>query len=440
MSGTSGAVRRFLGGSGGIVVGTAIMNVCTFGFTIIAAGILDTSSYGAFFALLNLLMVVSVVNMGLQATAARRIVADPASVAAIEHTILRVGYGTALAVGAALAVLSPAVMWLLQLDSVVPALVLAALAVPTTVMGVHVGILQGEKRWAALSWVYVLAGVPRIAGLALLWWQPGESMALFGSGLGYIAPVVLGWWVLRRPRGSVAPPAVDDDADSSAHTSAHASVTAESTAAWPVLRESLRSAQALLAFFALANVDIIVARHVLSENASGLYAVGLLVAKIMLYLPQFVVIVMFPSLATAHERRRAVVRGTLAILALGAVCTLGVLLLAGFTADVLDSEKLRVVEGHLWLFAVLGTLLSITQLLVYATLARQGRRSIHLVWAALVICVLAGSATTTPTQLLAVMIVMTVVLTGALMAISLRRDSSGDGSVGSVVPAAPRAD
>ncbi|WP_210651285.1 lipopolysaccharide biosynthesis protein [Nocardioides sp. SYSU D00065] len=405
---SGGALRRFLGGSGGIIIGTAVMNVCTFGFTIVAAGVLDTGDYGAFFALLNLLMVVSVLNMGLQATAARRIVADPGGVAAVERSILRVAHATALALGLALAVLSPAVAWLLQLDSVVPALVLAALSVPTTIMGAHIGILQGEKRWAALSWLYVLAGLPRIAGLALLWWHPDESVALFGSGLGYVAPAVLGWWLLRRPRSaSPADPVVP------------------AVPPWAVLRESLHSSQALLAFFALANVDIVVARHVLSEHASGLYAVGLLVAKIMLYLPQFVVIVMFPSLATAHERRRAVVRGTAAILGLGVVCTLGVLLLAGTAAEVLGSEKLDAVAGHLWLFAVLGTLLSITQLLVYATLARRGRRSVLLVWAALVVSVLAGLATTSPTQLLAVMIAVTAVLTAALVVTSLRGDSSG---------------
>lgn len=427
----SGGVRRFLAGSGGIVVGTAVMNVCTFGFTIVAAGILDTASYGAFFALLNLLMVVSVVNMGLQATAARRIVADPGAIEVVERSILRVGYATSLAVGGALLLLSPAVTWLLQLDSVVPALVLAGLAVPTTMMGAHVGILQGEKRWPELSWVYVLAGVPRIAGLALLWLRPGESVALFGSGLGYIAPVVLGWWVLRRPRhGAGGDPA--------------GVVPVEDSSPRPVLREALHSAQALLAFFALANVDIVVARHVMGEHDSGLYAVGLLVAKIMVYLPQFVVIVMFPSLATAHERRRAVVRGTGAILALGAACTLGVAVLAGFAADLLRSEKLAAVAGHLWLFAVLGTLLSMIQLLVYATLARQGRFSIALVWLALVACVAVGSTTSTPTGLLTVMISTSAVLAGLLVVTSLRADSGRTGpdtpSVGGVVPAAPHAD
>ena len=435
MSG-SGRVRSFLAGSGGIIVGTAVMNVCTFGFTVLAAGILDTASYGAFFALLNLLMVVSVVNMGLQATAARRIVAEPAAVADIERAVLRVTYAMALSLGAGLAILAPAVTWLLQLDSVVPALVLAALAVPTTVMGAQIGILQGEKRWPALSWVYVMAGVPRIAGLVLLVLRPDETVALFGSGLGYIAPVVLGWWLLRRPRAAGTPS------------------TAPAPEPWALVREALHGTQALLAFFALANVDIVVARHVLGDEESGLYAVGLLVAKIMLYLPQFVVIVMFPSLATAHLRRRAVVRGTSAVAALGTACTVGVLVLATPLAELLLSEKLAAVAGHLWLFAILGTLLSITQLLVYATLARRGRRSILLVWAALVLSTLLGSLCHTPTQLLTVMIAVTGTLTAALVVISLRADSPhrgsasgraeseepGGGSVSRVVPAAPETD
>ena len=398
-----GAAGRFLRGGGGIVVGTAVMNVCTFGFTIVAAGILDTASYGAFFALLNLLMVISVVNLGLQATAARRIVEDPRSVALVERSILRVAWTTALVVGGVLLVLGPLVTWLLQLDSLVPAVVLAVLAVPTTVMGAHVGILQGEKRWAALSWVYALNGLPRIAGLVVLWWWPDESVALFGSGLGFIAPVVLGWWLLRHGRE-----VVDD---------------ARAPDARGLVREALHSAQALLAFFALANVDIVVARHVLSEHQSGLYAVGLLVTKILMYLPQFVVIVMFPSLAIVRERRRAVVRGTSGILALGAVATLAVALLAGPVANLLDSDKLAEVEGRLWLFAVLGTLLSVTQLLVYATLARQGRRSIGLVWAALVVAVVAGTATSSPTGLLTVMIAVTAAVTAVLVATSLRADA-----------------
>ena len=395
--------RDLLNSAGGIVIGTAVMNVCTFGFTVVAAGILDSRAYGAFFALLNLLMVVSVVNMGLQATAARRIVAEPTSVAEVERSVLRVTYGTALALGAALAVLSPAVTWLLQLDSLLPALLIAALAVPTTIMGGQVGILQGEQRWGALTGVYTLAGLPRIAGLALVVWRPTEGMALFASGLGYIAPVLLGWWVLRHRRGS-------HDATGAPRSEG-------------LLREALHGTQALLAFFALASVDIVVARHVLSEHDAGVYAVGLLVAKVMLYLPQFVVIVLFPSLATAEQRRRAVVRGTAMVLGLGVLATAAVALVAGPAADLLGFTALREVQGRLWLFAVLGTLTSILQLLVYAVLARRGRRSTYLVWLALVVAVAVGSLTHSIDALLAVMVVVLLACTAVLLVISLRVDA-----------------
>lgn len=397
----AGRAGALVNSAGGIVIGTAVMHVCTFGFTVLAAGILDARSYGAFFALLNLLMVVSVLNMGLQTTAARRIVADRDAVAEVERAVLRVTYRTALALGAALALLSPAVTWLLQLDSIVPALLVAALAVPTTIMGGQIGILQGEQRWGALTGVYVLAGLPRIAGLGIVLWRPTEGAALLGSGLGFIAPVVLGWWALRHPRApSDAPPARSEG----------------------VLREALHGTQSLLAFYALASVDIVVARHVLPAHDAGVYAVGLLVAKVMLFLPQFVVIVLFPSLATAEQRRRAVVRGTATVAALGVLMTAAVALTAGVAADLVGGASLRELQGRLWLFAVLGTLLSITQLLVYAVLARRGRRSIYLVWASLLAAVAAGSLTDSIDALLGVMIAVLVACTTLLLLVSLRVD------------------
>jgi O-antigen/teichoic acid export membrane protein len=194
---------------------------------------------------------------------------------------------------------------------------------------------------------------------------------------------------------------------------------------WSVFRESMHGTQALLAFFALANVDIIIARHVLGAHESGLYALGLIITKMMLFLPQFVIIVMFPSLATARQRRRAVLLGTAAILALGALATFAVAVLAPVAADLLDGPKLDEVQDHLWLFAVLGTLLSVTQLMVYAVLARRGKRSTYLVWAALVAVVVLGSLAGTMGQLLAVMIGVLLVLAAALFAVSLRADAAG---------------
>ena len=77
------------------------------------------------------------------------------------------------------------------------------------------------------------------------------------------------------------------------------------------------------------------------------------------------------------------------------------------------------IEPRLWLFAMLGTLLSMLQLLVYSVLARQGQRSVYAVWLALVVMVVAGLQTSTVTGLLTVVLVTDATLLVLLLAASL---------------------
>ena len=96
-------------GSGQIAVAMMLMNVATYGFTMAAARIIGPVPYGAYFALMNLVMIVSVVTLGLQATAARRISADPAHVGQIEREILRVSLRASLLLGGVLLLGAPLV-------------------------------------------------------------------------------------------------------------------------------------------------------------------------------------------------------------------------------------------------------------------------------------------------------------------------------------------
>ena len=65
-----------------IAVAMAVMNVATYGFQMVAARALGPQEYGAFAALMNLLLVVSVMSLAVQATAARRISTEPRDVVA----------------------------------------------------------------------------------------------------------------------------------------------------------------------------------------------------------------------------------------------------------------------------------------------------------------------------------------------------------------------
>jgi O-antigen/teichoic acid export membrane protein len=113
-------LRGLLRGSAGIAVAMAVMNVATYTFQMVCARVLGPSEYGAVAGLSALLMVIAVLQLGLQATAARRISATPGHVAQIENVILRVTYRAALVLGAVMLLASPVVMMVLRLDSLLP--------------------------------------------------------------------------------------------------------------------------------------------------------------------------------------------------------------------------------------------------------------------------------------------------------------------------------
>jgi len=389
-----------LRGGASIAVAMGVMNVTTYGFTMLAARILGPRSYGALAGLMATLLVISVAQLGLQATAARRISADPEHVDQIESIILWVTYRSALALGLVLLVLSPLINVILRLDSLPTAALVAVTAVPMTIMGGQAGVLQGERRWAPLSLMYVAAGLPRLLiGVALILWSPTEASATSAVAIGAFAPVAVGLWALRgtRPAGRV------DDR--------HAPRL--------VIRETIQNSQALFAFFALSNVDVIVARNVLDNHDAGLYAGGLILVKAVLFLPQFVVVVAFPSMSTATERRQALTKSLLLVVVLGAVSTAGAWLLPDLALIFVGGQGYSDISGRLWLFAVIGTLLSLLQLLVYAVLARRGQKSVYLVWVALVVLVGVGFTVSSKEALLALVLAVDFTLCVVLLAISL---------------------
>lgn len=390
-----------------IALATGVMNVATYGFTLLAARLLGPADYGGFAAVMALLLIVSVLQLGLQATGARRISADPDHVAQIERSVLRVTFRVAAAVGVLLLVLSPLVDRLLKLDSLPVAVLAAATAVPITIMGGQAGILQGEQRWGALALVYVANGVPRlVVGGLLLIWAPSELTAVLGTFLGQLAPVAVAGWALRGLRAGTG-------------------AVAEVHRARPVLRETLRSSQTLFAFFALSSVDIVIARNVLTEHDAGLYAGGLILTKAALFLPQFVVVVVFPALAQAALRRQVLIRALGLVLGLGIVASVGVWMLPDLAVAVIGGQEFAELGDRLWLFTAIGTALAMLQLLVYSFLARQGQRSASLVWAALVALLVLGYRVSTLDDLILLVLAIDVSLLVVMFSVSMWALSDG---------------
>jgi O-antigen/teichoic acid export membrane protein len=360
-AGASDASARIRGG-GSVALAVLVLNLSTYGFTIAAARILGPNDYGALAAWMNLLLVVYVAALGLQATTARRLSSGEHELDDLEPQLVRLTLSGAVGLGALLLLLTPLINVALQLDDLLMAALIGLSAVPLTLVGGLTGILQGERRWGALSALQVCIGVPRlVVGLALMLWRPEPRWGAIAVTVTLVVPVVMGLHALRhrRPkRGGVAGNLRS------------------------LVVEMVHNSQALLAFFAVSNADLIVARHVLDEHDAGLYAAGLIMAKAVLFLPQFVSIVAFPAMASG-ESPRTFLAAVGAVVGLGVLATLGTAVLPGLALSFVGGSAYDDIRSRLWVFAVLGTLLACLMMVVYGLLARGGRRSVYLTWLAL---------------------------------------------------------
>jgi O-antigen/teichoic acid export membrane protein len=364
--------RKTLRGGMVIAVAMGVMNITTYGFTILAARLLGPAEYGALAAVMGLLLVVNVLSLGLQATGARRVSAAPQDLPHIEREVMSTSYASALALGLLVLLATPVITSTLNLDSWGAAALIAVTAVPLSVMGGQAGILQGERRWGPLAAIYLCVGVGRLGfGIVALIVEPNTLGAMIGVAVGAFLPTVVGWMALRHPdrrRPGGSPQYVERPSR---------------WAAGGVLRETLHNSHALLAFFALSNADVIIARSTLVEHQAGLYAGGLILAKAVLFLPQFVVVIAFPSMSRAGSGRRMHLYSLGVVLAIGLFTVVCTALLASIAVVFIGGAEYSDLQGQLWAFALLGTLLAMIQLMIYDVVARQHQTMVFVVWGAL---------------------------------------------------------
>jgi O-antigen/teichoic acid export membrane protein len=408
-------VPAWLVGSGAIALAMGVMNLSTYGFTVLAARFLGPRAYSQLAAAMGVLLILGVVSLGLQATAARRIAADPTHPRRTQHEVMVPTWRASVLVGVLTLLAVPLLASVLRMELPV-AVLIAVAAVPLTLMGGQAGVLQGERRWAPLALLYAGVGLGRLLlGVLALVVDPTAVSAMVAVAVGGFVPVVVGAVALRHTPADAG----TDGAPPGAH-------------ARSVLGEVVHNSHALLAFFALSNCDILVARALLGDHRSGLYAGGLILAKAVLFLPQFVVVLVFPSMSADTGRRgvQAKALGLILVMGLAAVAVAAVA--APLAVIFIGGSEYAPLQGDIWAFALLGTVLAMTQLLVYAVVARQQAAAIAVVWGGLA-CVLA--LTPLVHSVRALVTVMISVLTGVLVGLAL----AGRGSTGRPSAASPPA-
>jgi O-antigen/teichoic acid export membrane protein len=336
-----------------VAVGTSLANAVGYALTVVAARLLDPEEFGAFGALLALIIVGSVAALAAQATTA-------ASVARAEPSAptVRSGLLLAAAVGIALVLFSPVLVTFLQLPSVVPAIAAGAAVAVFTATAPALGMVQGAERFQALGTLVAVQAALRVTGgLAGMAIQPTAAGALVGMAVGLVLAGIVAWVVARPPLG-----------------------WSHDGATKGTMRATFASGSMLLGFVVLTNVDVVLARHVLSAEASGLYVAGSVFTKIAFWLPQFVPLVAFPALTDPRRRRGAVRLGLLAVVGSGLVLVAAIALLAEPAVSIVAGPRYEALTPWVAGFTALGALLAVAQLLVYAHLARGDRLTTAVVW------------------------------------------------------------
>ena len=357
------AAPRVRGGGLSVLVALTAANGLGYLLTVVASRRLGPEGYGALAALLGLVLVGNVLALGLQAVVARRVVAG--GVADAARWAPRVTAAGAAALGVVALLVSPAVVDLLHLGSAWPAVLLAATLVPLTVLGGQLGLLQGAERMHALAVLYVVGGVGKVGGgVAGVLVGGSVTATMAGTALGAAAAAVVGAVQVRR-----ALPA------------------ARSVAPLPagVLAETARATYSLGALFTLTNVDVVLARSALPPREAGLYAVGAVVAKAAFWLPAVVSVVALPGLADPGRRQRTAGRALAAVAGCGLVVTAGCAVAGSWVVRAVGGSAYVGLAGTLWLFAAVGSLFAVAQVLLYSRIAAEDRRVAAPMWLLLVV-------------------------------------------------------
>jgi len=333
---------------GGSLVAIALLgaNAAAYVLAVAASRLLSADAYGQLTALLGVLLVASVPALAVQAVVARSLARRPAGEASgpRERTLLLRSAATGAAVAAVAALAAPLLAAFLHVGVAGP-LWLAVGLVPFALQAAVQGILQGSERFGLLAVLIGLQALGKAAGLVplLLGGGPAAVLAALAAGTALVAG--LGLLVVRTGPGGARP------------------------AGLPGRREVALAAGGLLGLLALANLDLLLARHLLDGTQSGRYAVGSVLAKVAFWLPQAVAVVALPRL-TDPEGGRRLLRAALAVVAgLGALEVAGAVLLARPVLELVFGPAYGSLSAVAPLFVLQGAALATVQLVVYRSIA-----------------------------------------------------------------------
>ncbi len=358
----SAASQRSAVAQGLIFVGAATLlgNGTAYLLSMVSARILDPADFGALGALLGLLVIIATLGISVQALTARRVsTALPSQRKDVEGQAIRLSTLVAIAIGFGAAIIAWPVSVVFSIPIVAVFTGVASLGF-VVIGSAAMGIAQGREEHIKLSVAFIANSASRaiggIIGVVVL-------QSVIGVGVGILVGCAVGAAIayqLISPK-TFSPKLKDGISIEFGHI-----------------------AHALIVLFTLTNIDVLLARVFLTEDVSGEYSVGVLLAKIAFFLPNAIIIVLFPKMSGGGSHRALYIATGLTAM-VGVVITLASVFAGGLIIGILGGSQYKDLGGEAWLFALEGSAFALVQVLLYSRLAAQDRRAVLAVWGALIL-------------------------------------------------------
>ena len=334
-------------------VGLVVSQVIAMAQMLVVSRLLGPEQFGAFGALAVILLLGSTAMAATQVVIARHVASGRSS----EH----IGAGSVLLVGGLTCVLTaalaPFISRALNLSDVLAVIIVGATFIPFTVTGAQLGLLQGAERHKRLGALYIVATGARVAGAVGGAAVGGTAdSTLVGLAVGATLGAVAGQFLLvgQPPWGS------------------------REEGPREFLVEVGHAAHALVALYALTNLDVLLARALLPAYDAGLYAAGALIARAVFFLPQAILVAAFPRMVAGS--RNAQQQAIVAVAGLGLLSTLVVAAVPRLIVGIMSGSQYLAVAQEAWIFALAGAGFGVVQVLLYARMAHHDRRATLLLW------------------------------------------------------------
>ena len=344
--------NRLLQGLIVVGAGLAVPQILAYISSVIAARLLIPSDFGAFGAMQGITQIATPIGLAIQAIAARKQIQSKNKK---HHDLLKFGLEVSLAVIIFTLLISVPLSKIFHIDYIVLILTIGAIA-PFVFISTQLGIAQGKEFYFKLAGIYIVFGIGRsisaIAGMII-------NPKLISIGIGFFGGTLLSAVIAHFILGNSKKFWLTDRADKS-------------------INELWKATQALFALYILVNIDVLLARIVLTPEESGIYTVGMLVAKIAFFMPQAITVVLFPKMGKndSSALRLAVLGTTLIGSAYVGFCYLA----SEFVVNAIGGANYSELYSEIWMFAIEGSLFAVLQVLLYGRIAREDTKVSILLW------------------------------------------------------------